>query len=175
MLCDSRMHMVEPKPLRKVTFISRNKSMAKQEYFYDIVVGDVYTKNGDPLPPVTGQVNQFMGTTEKALGKFVEMGYNLMSYNGLFTDNGERFVSETFKTTPASNSRNYVPDRLGQLMKESPYKTGLFAQIPIGDLRFGSLTVNRTIQPKMGGKRKSRKISRKAHRKARKSRRTSRH
>jgi hypothetical protein len=146
--------------------------MAEQQYFYDVLVGDIYTKDGDPLPPIKGQANQFVGTTENALGKFIEMGYNLMSYNGLFTDNKERFISETFKTTPASNSRNYVPDRLGQLFKETPYKTGFFSQIPIGDLRFGSLTVNRTIQPKMGGKRKSRKAHRKSHRK---SRRTSRH
>jgi hypothetical protein len=145
--------------------------MAEQQYFYDVLVGDIYTKDGDPLPPIKGQANQFIGTTENALGRFIKIGYNLMSYNGLFTDNKERFISETFKTTPASNSRNYVPDRLDQLFKESPYKTSVFAQIPFEDLRFGLLTVNRTIQPKMGGKRKSRKSSRKV----RKSRRTSRH
>ncbi len=136
-------------------------------YFYDVVVGDIYA-NGSILPPISQHPIQFQATAEEAQGKFFELGYNLDSEHGLFQDNKERFVVESFDTTSEMNEEDAVPNRLGVLFQQNPY-TGVYSQIPLESIQFGKLLVFRTMQ-QMGGsrKRQSRKRSRKQKRTLRK-------
>lgn len=153
MLCDSR--MLTAGPLYKLYELNRNKTM-EQEYFYNVLVADIYTKNGDPLPPIKMAAKQFQATTFAAPGKFFELGYNLQSEEGLFDDDKMRFMFEIFKTTKETDD-DTVPNRLELLFQESPYKEGIFAFIPLSDILFGQLIVQRTIVPQQGGRRKTRR------------------
>jgi hypothetical protein len=111
---------------------------------------DITDGIGHPLAPMKEHALVFQAPVGKARGTLFAHGYNLDSDEGLFTDNGVRFVSEMFETTDGSNStEDDVPDRVGILAKSYP----LLRVFP--DARFGKLHVQRTIAPKMsGGKRR---------------------
>jgi hypothetical protein len=123
----------------------------EQEYFFVVDMLDITDGLGHPLAPLKEHALVFQAPVEKARGTLFVHGYNLDSEEGLFTDNGVRFVSEMYETTDGSNStEDDVPDRVRILAKSYP----LLRVFP--DARFGKLHVQRTIAPKMsGGKRKA--------------------
>lgn len=128
----------------------------EQEYFFVVDMLDITTGfSGDSLAPMKEHALVFQAPVEKARGILFAHGYNLDSEEGLFTDNGVRFVSEMYDTTDGSNStEDDVPDRVGILGKKSYPLLRVFP-----DARFTKLHVQRTIAPKMKGG--SRRMNRK--------------
>jgi hypothetical protein len=126
----------------------------EQKYFFTVVANDIYTTTGDILPPV--QI-QFQTTADQAQGELFGKGYNLVSQNGLFLDNKERFVSEEFATTKEGVSyEDTAPDRLNVLFETSPFLNGPFAGFPFENMRFKKLSIHRIITPTQGGSRSRR-------------------
>lgn len=132
-------------------------SNTAQEYFYVVDLLDVEDGLGNPLPKFSDHALVFSAPPERAQGILFAHGYNLGSDEGLFANNGAKFVSEMFETTDGSNStENDVPDRVRILVKEHP----LLRVYP--NMRFGRLHVQRYIVPNgsaSGGARKQKRRS----------------
>ncbi len=128
----------------------------EQKYFFTVVANDIHTTDGEILPPVKFE---FQTTADQAQGTLFERGYNLVSNNGLFLDNKERFISEEFVTTSGGPSyKDTTPDRLNVLFETSPYLGTPFAGFPFENMRFSRLTIHRLIHPKEGGSRRGRRV-----------------
>lgn len=140
-------------------------SNTSRKYFYVVDVLDLQTGFGSPIAPLKEHALAFVATPTHARGILFANGYNLDSEKGLFTDNGERFVSEMFDTTDGSNgTEDDVPDRLSVLLKSHP----LLRVYP--GARFGKLHIYRTPMTHQNAGRKSRRSKR-----SRRQRRTRRH
>ncbi len=120
----------------------------QRKYFYTVKLEDIKNGFGNPIPPTKEITMAFTATPDEAQSVFFNKGYMLDSEEGIFDDNGLKFISESFETTNGHNSyENYVPDRIKIIMEENP----LLRVYP--DATFGSLLVQRYTAPS-GGKRK---------------------
>lgn len=128
--------------------------MAEQQYFYYVAVNDIHA-NGDIMPPISQSPVAFISTAGRGQRKFLELGYNLPSIEGLFYDDGRKFVSEVFPT----DEKGMIPGHLSVLFDTNPY-TGFFGQFPLESMRFDKLMVFRMIQPTAGGRSRRRSHTR---------------
>ncbi len=138
---------------------NNNTNGRTQQYFYVVDVLDTYNPVGYDMMPFKDHALTFQAPAHRAAGYLFSRGYDISSEEGLFEDNGAKFVSEVFDTTDGSNStEDDVPDRLSVLLPiRHPYAR-LYPQA-----RFRQLKVQRYIVPKQsrGGKsRRSRRSNR---------------
>lgn len=131
---------------------TNNTNGRSQQYMYVVDAMDIYHPQGYDMMPLKEHPLTFQAPAHRAAGYLFGRGYNLVSEEGLFEDNGLPFLSEMFETTSSANStEDYVPDRLSVLMPiRHPYAR-LYPQA-----RFKKLHVQRYIVPKQqgGGNRK---------------------
>jgi hypothetical protein len=112
-------------------------------YFYNVQAGDIRTLTGESIPN-PGNIMSFVATPEQARSQFFMMGFDLDTGSHIFADDGRRFVSEEFATGEV------LPNSLEVLTGgKSPFP----GEIPIADMIFGKLIVNRFSNPTSGGKR----------------------